>query len=71
MINTQSETQSWFNALCHLTVGGMCSCRLHRAGMRFCRVMVRAGVRFHGKLSRWPAKTMAARALAGRPMTLS
>jgi hypothetical protein len=49
----------------------MCSCRLHRAGMRFCRVMVRAGVRFHGKLSRWTAKTMTACALAGRPKMLS
>jgi hypothetical protein len=29
--------------------------------------MVRAGIRFHGNLSKWPAKTMTARALAGRP----
>jgi hypothetical protein len=39
--------------------------------MRFCLVMVRAGIRFHGNLSRWPAKTMTARASAGRPKTLS
>jgi len=34
----------------------MCSCRPHRAGMSFCRVMVRVGVRYHGKLSRWHCK---------------
>jgi len=52
---------------CSITVAGMCSCRLFRAGMCFCRVMVRAEVRYHGKLSRWPAKTMTARASAGSP----
>jgi hypothetical protein len=50
-----------------ITVAGMCSCRLYRAGMRFCRVTVRAGIRFHGNQSRRPAKTMTARASAGSP----
>jgi len=27
--------------------------------------MVKTGIRFHGKLSRWLAKTMTARAMAG------
>jgi hypothetical protein len=28
----------WFCELCHLTVGGMCSCRLLSSGMVFCQI---------------------------------